>query len=165
MNDIFLGTKAIRFGKPLGEHGVSARRSKTSQDAPAIWRDGRVTTRVHDLDPASRCCPALQVLDAMARECLSARAALRSRSARLACRSSIAALDAGQQQLRLRDLGRIGVVELQVLGDRLQAEAQVLAAQDQLQPGPVAASSSSARRPGARAGSAPWPRRSGWSVW
>jgi hypothetical protein len=28
MNDIFLGTQAIRFGKPLGEHGVSSLEDK-----------------------------------------------------------------------------------------------------------------------------------------
>ena len=64
---------------------------------------------------------------------------VRSRSARFVCRSSIAASMRVEQHLRLGDLRRIGVVERQILGDLLEAEAQVLAAQDQHEPRPVAA--------------------------
>src|SRR5215510_9733185 len=47
-------------------------------------------------------------------------------------------LDTREQHLRLRDLRGIGIVELEVLCDLFQGEAQILAAQDQLEAGPVA---------------------------
>src|SRR5262245_32566536 len=47
-------------------------------------------------------------------------------------------LDMRKQHLRLRDLRGIGIVELEVLCDLFQGEAQILAAQDQLEAGPVA---------------------------
>src|SRR5581483_628806 len=49
------------------------------------------------------------------------------------------AFDAGKQHTRLGDLRGVGIVELEVLRHLLQREAQVLAAQDQHQAGPVAA--------------------------
>src|SRR5262245_44517021 len=47
-------------------------------------------------------------------------------------------LHPAKQHLRLGDMGRVGVVELQVLADFLKGEPKVLAAQDQHQAGPVA---------------------------
>src|SRR5689334_17678089 len=43
-----------------------------------------------------------------------------------------------KQHLRLGDLRWIGIIELEVVGDLFEGEAQVLAAQDQLETGPVA---------------------------
>src|SRR5262245_52363662 len=47
-------------------------------------------------------------------------------------------LDMREQHLRLRDLRGIGIIEFEVLGDLFQGEAQVFAAQDQFEAGPVA---------------------------